>query len=108
MKSEVKAYADVKGYLHVWCEHCQRWHHHGRFDGHKVAHCSCIGSPYEATGYYLVIAGVWTKDLQREYKDKKPAICGGCKATISPKAPVICKRCGWEAKTRHCKRALVC
>lgn len=39
----------------VWCEHCRRWHLHGRGLGHRGAHCVRDDSPYLATGYILAL-----------------------------------------------------
>jgi len=63
--------------LSVWCDHCQRLHHHGvcsgdprcpatqtrgrnacicppgTGNGHRVAHCADPASPYYETGYVL-------------------------------------------------------
>jgi hypothetical protein len=66
-------------HLMVWCEHCQRDHHHGRHnpatgclydnlrprrhsctcppgtgDGHRTSHCHKPKSPYYSGGYYVV------------------------------------------------------
>ncbi len=45
------------GALRVWCVHCQRWHYHGKGEGHRIAHCRHHGgnpeSPYLQTGYIL-------------------------------------------------------
>ena len=38
--------------LEVWCKHCNKWHQHGKGDGHRTAHCP-PGSPYYETGYVL-------------------------------------------------------
>jgi hypothetical protein len=50
------AYDDGYNYK-VWCEHCRRWHLHGRIDGHRVAHCHRPSSPYDRTGYIIQKAG---------------------------------------------------
>lgn len=36
-----------------WCDFCSRWHYHGNGDGHRVAHCTTVNSPYRKTGYIL-------------------------------------------------------
>ena len=43
--------------LRVWCPHCRQAHYHGGTYGHRVAHCTRPGSPYQHTGYELVAAG---------------------------------------------------
>lgn len=48
--------------MKFWCPFCKAWHHHGRGNGHRVAHC-VIGrnnwdketSPFVKTGYNLKI-----------------------------------------------------
>ena len=69
---------EVKGFVHrchrigadgtigygfaFWCPYCHEFHYHGwtdtslrkRTDGHRVAHCSNMDSPYRETGYFLV------------------------------------------------------
>ena len=46
----------------VWCTHCDAWHWHGAHEGHRYAHCTRPGSPYEAKGYNLALAGAWFGD----------------------------------------------
>jgi len=46
----------AEGFLSVWCKYCQRWHLHGRGEGHRWAHCIKPGSPYQKTGYFLRVA----------------------------------------------------
>lgn len=44
----------------IWtfpCKYCKKWHRHGPFEGHRVAHCTSIESPYRETGYILEYAG---------------------------------------------------
>ena len=45
--------------LLVYCEHERVWHRHGDavMGGHRVAHCSCSGSPTRSTGYVLAVIG---------------------------------------------------
>lgn len=40
------------GRLSCWCRFCDRWHHHGRPDGHRIAHCAAV-TPYTKTGYII-------------------------------------------------------
>lgn len=42
-----------EGMLSVWCPFCQRWHHHGTGEGHRVAHCMDPESPFLETGYVI-------------------------------------------------------
>jgi hypothetical protein len=44
-----------EGFLDVWCKFCGCYHHHGRGEGHRVAHCWTKDSPYKQTGYILRI-----------------------------------------------------
>ncbi|WP_224771486.1 hypothetical protein [Metabacillus idriensis] len=44
---------DKDGMLSAWCPFCARFHHHGKEEGHKVAHCIDGNSPFEKTGYIL-------------------------------------------------------
>ena len=41
------------GQLKVWCPFCDKWHYHGYPEGHRVAHCGDVESPYCKTGYYI-------------------------------------------------------
>jgi hypothetical protein len=47
--------------LKVRCEYCKTYHFHSIEEGHKVAHCSNENSPYNRTGYEVVLG-----DDQRE------------------------------------------
>ena len=40
----------------VWCTYCGVYHWHGPGEGHREAHCHDPRSPYERTGYNLVLA----------------------------------------------------
>ena len=44
---------DFKGGYMFWCPFCQRWHRHGRGEGHRAAHCTSPESPFNETGYVL-------------------------------------------------------
>ena len=37
----------------VYCQHCEKWHHHGSGIGHREAHCTNSDSPYHKTGYNI-------------------------------------------------------
>jgi len=51
------AVRDSRGYLKVWCKYCKRWHYHGKYEGHLLAHCLAkSGSPYRKSGYVLKTA----------------------------------------------------
>jgi hypothetical protein len=67
------AYRDG-GQLAVWCEHDRRWHRHGTGDGHRGAHCTCPGSPYRASGYYLREAGALTPAAVAAHPEAWPCI----------------------------------
>jgi len=104
---KVDAYADEKGFLHLWCDHCQRWHNHGKFEGHRVKHCNCIGSPYEQSSYNLVCVGKWTKEIRKQYREKNSVLCPECRSRLSPKPPIHCPKCGWKRKTRLVKKTVM-
>ena len=38
-----------------YCRHCCRFHYHGPAQGHRITHCQVPGSPYEKSGYNLVL-----------------------------------------------------
>jgi hypothetical protein len=72
------AYADeARNLCHVWCEHCERYHHHGLADGHRLAHCNDgrpepAETPYHRTGYWLEIVGPWTTALWKRREKWSP------------------------------------
>jgi|SRR5258708_399552 hypothetical protein len=39
---------------HFTCPHCRTKHLHGNGPGHRVAHCIKPGSPFAATGYWII------------------------------------------------------
>lgn len=47
--------------LRVWCRWCCRFHEHGLADSgpgdytHRSAHCYAPDSPYQATGYWILV-----------------------------------------------------
>ena len=43
----------TKNGVKFFCPHCGKNHHHGKGEGHRVAHCG-KHSPYNKTGYILV------------------------------------------------------
>lgn len=53
-------------FVTFWCPYCRRWHTHGALSdeleigrdlGHRVAHCFDPKSPYDRSGYHLVVGG---------------------------------------------------
>lgn len=62
----VDALIDEEGRLHCWCIHCGCYHHHGRGEGHRIAHCILDGSPFKRTSYYLRAVGRWTETHRRQ------------------------------------------
>lgn len=42
-----------EGMLSAWCPFCHEFHHHGKGEGHRVAHCKNNDSPFYQTGYEL-------------------------------------------------------
>lgn len=53
------AYPCEGNQVKAWCPYCKTWHHHGRYKGHRVAHCHT--GPFKETGYILKIAAVEPK-----------------------------------------------
>lgn len=49
------AFPDRNNNLHAWCPYCVTFHHHGKGEGHRVAHCTNTDSPFKKTGYILKI-----------------------------------------------------
>lgn len=44
---------NLTGDLSVWCPFCKCWHHHGAGEGHRVAHCTNLDSPFRESGYIV-------------------------------------------------------
>ncbi len=49
-----------------WCPYCEKWHMHGRGDGHRTSHCINKNSPYAKEGY--VIKMMTKKELRMVQK----------------------------------------
>jgi hypothetical protein len=47
----VKAFVDGQT-MQFWCFFCQKWHFHGRGEGHRSAHCN-RETPFSESGYIL-------------------------------------------------------
>ncbi len=70
------------GGMEFFCPYCSRLHLHGRGDGHRVAHCDDraikrwsnaevqINSPYQKTGYKLVLAYPYDPAKEKIYSVK--------------------------------------
>lgn len=94
------AYKDGNS-LMVWCNYCAKWHIHGyastAVTTHRIAHCYIRNSPYEGIGYYLDVVGEFTKELEKQYKNKRPVYCKKCNERVPPLDPVRkCPKCGKE------------
>lgn len=42
--------------VRFFCAYCGEEHKHGDAQGHRVAHCTNLASPYRATGYNLTLS----------------------------------------------------
>ena len=49
----------------VWCSFCRYWHSHSKEDGHRVAHCHTVLSPYYDSGYFIKRVGTWQERPRR-------------------------------------------
>lgn len=47
--------------LKFYCMYCKREHLHGKGEGHRIAHCTDVESPYYQTGYILRVRNAGTK-----------------------------------------------
>ncbi len=56
---------DTKENWMFYCQYCKCYHHHGKGEGHRVAHCHNDMSLYARSGYYLVAKK--TTQLQNEF-----------------------------------------
>lgn len=42
--------------LKVWCPFCLQYHLHGKYEGHREAHCPHeLNTPFQKTGYYIAL-----------------------------------------------------
>jgi hypothetical protein len=46
---------DGKTGLKAWCPFCHMYHYHGKPEGHRIAHCVNPRSPFNQTGYFIVL-----------------------------------------------------
>lgn len=80
------AYRDGTTLL-VWCAHERKWHTHGlgngrafgTGDGHRVAHCSCHGSPLYDRGYVIQEVGEMTPAIRRSARPTRGYECPTCR-----------------------------
>ena len=42
-----------KGSWRFYCPFCLRFHYHGHGEGHRLAHCHTVNSPFNKSGYFL-------------------------------------------------------
>lgn len=65
--------------LRVWCRWCCIWHQHGAAgEGpghltHRVAHCWAPDSPYQDSGYQILISPVSYATAKKEVRSATPA-----------------------------------
>lgn len=52
------AYETGMAYV-VWCRFCERWHIHGKREGHRRCHCVVAQSDYYQAGYMIYRLGAW-------------------------------------------------
>lgn len=78
--------------LHMWCDHCLRWHHHTAEEGHRHAHCVVENSPYHLTGYVLRRNTQDPRPRQRDRQAKRCTVCHrvALSALIVPR---LCRAC---------------
>ena len=43
----------LEGSMEFYCIFCKKTHRHGKGNGHRIAHCSNIKSPFIETGYII-------------------------------------------------------
>lgn len=55
------AWEDGDQFLHVWCCWCRDWHHHGKGQGTRTAHCDWASPWKDCGGYVLQRAGVYDR-----------------------------------------------
>lgn len=63
---------DTGNHYVFWCTFCQRWHFHGRENGHRVTHCHNRESPYANGGYILRCLGKATPEILRDIARRRP------------------------------------
>lgn len=74
LPADARGYPQLPGFEwgRIWyvpCDHCQRFHEHGAGPGHRVAHCHRPpAGPYEDSGYVLVHAGEWTRQVREAWQ----------------------------------------
>jgi len=63
------AFENEKGFLSFFCQCCQKWHHHGKGEGHRTAHCTAVSlSPFKLSGYTLVNCGEMPENIKKQFK----------------------------------------
>jgi hypothetical protein len=84
----VKAYDDESYSIHFWCNHCRKWHIHGRGGkdvpyregrvGHSLAHCTSINSPYNQNGVILNVIGKFNDSIRKLHRRGTSLHCPKC------------------------------
>lgn len=58
------AWEDGFTYLHVYCQWCREWHHHGNGEGGRVPHCEWQSPWMEIGDYTLQRVGAYDTEAQ--------------------------------------------
>lgn len=102
------AFIDECGKACIWCRYCKEWHHHGPYNGHRIAHCShphfdmetgeWFESPYTATGYNLRIHGELTREIRLRHERRRAALSPRLRFLILKRDNYRCQICGRNAQ----------
>ncbi len=89
----VRAYDDELSSIHFWCNHCRKWHIHGRGGkdvpyregsvGHSLAHCASINSPYNQNGVILNVIGKFNDSIRKLHRRGTSLHCPKCRQQYS-------------------------
>ena len=106
----VKAYDDELSQIHFWCNHCRKWHIHGRggkdvpyregYVGHSLSHCASINSPYNQNGLILNVIGKFNDSIRKLHRSGTPLYCQKCRQQYS----VALNACDCNARFINTKR----
>ena len=60
---------DECGMMKFWCPFCEKWHLHGKGEGHRCSHC-IDDSPYKDSGYKIKMMSLKElKEIRKEIDD---------------------------------------
>lgn len=90
----VRAYDDEISNIYCWCNHCRKWHIHGRGGkdvpyregsvGHSLAsHCPSINSPFNQNGLILNVIGKFNDSIRKSRKRGTSLHCPKCRQQYS-------------------------